>query len=134
MTNPAADDPYGYPGPGQPQPYGYGPSAYPPGAPPGYPVGPGYRQLAPPPENHLVWGILTTILCCLPFGVVSIVKANQVNTLWAQGQFQAAQQASEDAKKFAIISAACAVALFVVPFVILIIIGAVGAGLFSGLR
>ena len=24
--------------------------------------------------NHLVWAILSTLFCCLPFGIVSIVK------------------------------------------------------------
>ena len=35
----------------------------------------------PPPyvPNHLVWAILVTIFCCLPFGIVSIVYAAQVN-------------------------------------------------------
>lgn len=30
--------------------------------------------------NHLVWAILTTLFCCLPLGVVSIVYASQVDT------------------------------------------------------
>ena len=33
------------------------------------------NQLNRRPDNYLVWAILTTILCCLPFGVVSIVFA-----------------------------------------------------------
>lgn len=32
----------------------------------------------PMPPTNLVWGILVTIFCCLPFGIVSIVKASQV--------------------------------------------------------
>lgn len=35
------------------------------------------------PDNNLVWGILVTILCCLPFGIVSIIKASSVDNLWA---------------------------------------------------
>ncbi|AOW93666.1 hypothetical protein BFN03_16180 [Rhodococcus sp. WMMA185] len=55
-----------------------------------------------PPDNNLVWAILATVLCCLPLGIVSIVKATRVNSLWSQGQFDAARKAAEDAKKFAL--------------------------------
>jgi hypothetical protein len=36
--------------------------------------------------NHLVWAILTTIFCCLPFGIVAIVYAAQVNTKVVEGE------------------------------------------------
>jgi hypothetical protein len=95
-----------------------------PGGPPNYPGGqPGGYQPGPPPSNHLVWAILTTIFCCLPFGIVSIVKSTQVNSLWAQGQTGAAQEASEAAKKWAIISAIVGVVLSVL-YVILVVAGA----------
>ena len=35
--------------------------------------------------NHLVWAILTTLFCCLPLGVVSIVYASQVDGRRAAG-------------------------------------------------
>lgn len=82
-----------------------------------------------PPENNLVWGILTTVLCCLPLGIVSIVKANSVNTLWAQGgQFDAAHKAAADAKKFAIWSAVGgAVAIWAVVILFYVVLFAVAA-------
>lgn len=58
-----------------------------------------------PPSNNLVWGILTTLFCCLPFGIVSIVFAAKVNGLWAGGDHVGARDASEKAKKWAIIAA-----------------------------
>lgn len=57
------------------------------------------------PDNYLVWAILSTVFCCLPFGIVSIVKSTQVSSLWAQGQYAASQQASAEAKKWATWSA-----------------------------
>ena len=56
-----------------------------------------------PPEvpNHLVWAIVVTIFCCLPFGIVSIVYAAQANGMVASGNIDAARQASENAKMWA---------------------------------
>lgn len=59
----------------------------------------------PMPDSHLVWAILTTLFCCLPLGIVSIVQASKVSGFYYGGNYQAAQEASESAKKFAIISA-----------------------------
>lgn len=42
------------------------------------------------PDNFLVWAILSTIMCCLPLGVVAILKANKVDTLWYANQHQEA--------------------------------------------
>lgn len=55
-----------------------------------------------PPSNGLVGAILTTILCCVPFGIVAIVKAAQVNSLWYSGQAQAAHDAAESSRKWTI--------------------------------
>ena len=74
----------------------------PPPPPPAY--GGGGAQGAPPP-NYLVWSILSTVLCCLPLGIASIVFSSQVNSKWAMGDFAGAQDSSEKAKKFAIWSA-----------------------------
>lgn len=57
------------------------------------------------PDNYLVWAILCTVLCCLPFGIVSIVYSNKVAGLWAQGRYPEAQEAANNAKKWAIIGA-----------------------------
>lgn len=67
-----------------------------------------------PPANNLVLGILVTIFCCLPFGIVSIVKATQVSGLWAQGQPAAAQAAADDAKKWAMWGAIAGVIVLVI--------------------
>jgi hypothetical protein len=54
-----------------------------------------------PPNNNLVWGILTTLFCCLPLGIVSIVKAAEVNTKWGAGDHAGAQASADDAMKWA---------------------------------
>jgi len=57
-----------------------------------------------PVPNHLVWAILSTVLCCLPFGIVSIVYAAKVDGLVATGNIPAAQAASKNAKTWAWVS------------------------------
>ena len=82
--------------------------------------GPGGPMGAPPP-NYLVWSILSTLFCCLPLGVASIVFAAQVNSKWQGGDAAGAMESSQKAKKFAIWSAAAAA------------VGAVLYGVFAGL-
>lgn len=48
--------------------------------------------------NYLVQSILVTLCCCLPFGIVGIVYAAQVNGLIQTGNIQAALVASKNAK------------------------------------
>ncbi len=55
--------------------------------------------------NHLVWSILTTLFCCLPLGIVSIVFAAQVDGKRAAGDLPGAHRASHQAKMWAIYSA-----------------------------
>ena len=62
---------------------------------------PGQQQ----PDNYLVWAILCTVLCCFPFGIVSIVYSTKVSGLWNQGRYAEAQSAADSAKKWAIIGA-----------------------------
>ena len=78
---------------------------YPPQQPPPPPSSYGAPQGGVPgqqPDSNLVWAILVTVLCCLPFGIVSIVYASKVSGLWAQGRYAEAQEASANAKKWAI--------------------------------
>lgn len=90
---------------------------------------PQYGQMGgqgPAPDNNLVWAILSTVFCCLPLGVVAIVKSTQVNSLWAQGQHDAARSAAADAKKFAMWGAIAGVVLIVLYVIFVVIVG-VGA-------
>ena len=81
------------------------PSAYPQApiaqayTPPPNPMG-----TAPPVPNYLVQAILTTIFCCLPFGIVSIVYAAQVNSKLAIGDYAGAMASSKSAKTWAWVS------------------------------
>ncbi|MEX0997002.1 MAG: CD225/dispanin family protein [Flavobacteriaceae bacterium] len=89
------------------------------------------NQPTTPPDNNLVWAILCTVLCCLPLGIVAIIKSSNVNTLWAQGNYEAAQKAADDAKKYSIWGAAISLILVVLYVLIIVIFGVGGA--FMGL-
>src|ERR1019366_2971726 len=98
----------------------YGSTAPPPPPPP-MPYGAPGAGTAPP-ANYLVWAILTTVLCCLPLGIPSIVFSTQVNSKWALGDVAGAQEASAKAKKFAI-WAVIGWGIFLVLYVIALIVG-----------
>lgn len=52
------------------------------------------------PKTWMTESILVTIFCCLPFGIVGIVHAAKVSSLYAAGSFDEAEKASLDAKKW----------------------------------
>jgi len=106
----------------------------PPGSPPPPPPGGGYppsgwtrghqQQPGPKPANNLVWAILTTLFCCLPFGIVSIVFAAQVDGKYNSGDYAGAVASSKSAKTWAIAAAAS----FLVIIVLYVLFAAVILG------
>ncbi len=99
---------------GQPQQPSWQGQPPPPGYPAPQPGWPAQRE----PDNYLVWGILVTVLCCLPFGIVSIVYSTKVSGLWVQGRYAEAQTAADNAKKWAIIGAVVGVAAYVIGVIL----------------
>lgn len=77
--------------------------------------------------NNLVWAVLSTLFCCLPFGVISIVYAARVDGKRAAGDIEGARNDARLAANWAIASAVSVPAIFLVLFVI----GALAA-LFEG--
>ncbi|MGH9041809.1 MAG: CD225/dispanin family protein [Acidimicrobiia bacterium] len=92
------------------------PGAYYGGAPSGGGAG-------PKPDNNLVWAILSTIFCCLPLGIASIVFAAQVDGKWAQGDHQGARDAADKAKRFAMIAAGVGVGMIILFIMIPLMLG-----------
>lgn len=54
--------------------------------------------------NYLVPAILTTLFCCMPFGVVAIVYAAQVSTKVQAGDVAGAMKSSQNAKTWCWVS------------------------------
>jgi hypothetical protein len=71
--------------------------------------------------NYLVPAILTTIFCCLPFGIVSIVYAAQVDSKARTGDIAGAMAASNNAKKWAWLSAGFGIVAIAVSIIIQVI-------------
>lgn len=65
------------------------------------------------PPNYLAVAIISTIVCCLPAGVVSIVYSTKVNSEYDNGNYDAAERASKNAKTWAIVSAVAALVVFI---------------------
>ena len=62
------------------------------------PEAPASQQV--PPKTWFVESILVTCLCCLPFGIVGIINATKVESLYHNKQYDLAQQHSNQAKKW----------------------------------
>jgi len=70
-----------------------------------------------------VQSILTTVLCCLPLGIVAIIFSAQVNTKLAAGDYAGALESSRKAKMFCWI----ALGLGIAASVIGLLLGVFGA-------
>ncbi|MGF1555827.1 CD225/dispanin family protein [Paucihalobacter sp.] len=58
----------------------------------------------PKPPSYLALAIISTVLCCLPAGIVSIVYATKVNDAYMNEDYQGAINASKNAKTWGIVS------------------------------
>lgn len=78
----------------------------------------GRNDVRPMPKNWLVESILVTVCCCLPFGIAGIIYATKVESLYYSGDYEGAEQAAKDAKKWTVIG------FFgmLVPFILYILI------------
>lgn len=90
--------------------FGYNPAGYP----PSYSQGayqsqqqqqpmPNY-DMPPMPSTHLVWSILVTIFCCIPFGIVAIVNSAGVESAYNRGNYEEAVRKSKSALNWIITS------------------------------
>lgn len=71
--------------------------------------------------NHLVKAIISTLCCCLPFGIVAIVFAAQVNGKLDAGDYAGAQKSSDQASFWGNLSIGIGLALNIIIIVIQVI-------------
>ena len=87
------------------------------------PAVPGQQPVVVNVDNYLVWAILSTVLCCLPAGIVAIVYAAQVNGKLQIGDIAGAQQSSKNAKLWCLISVGATFVVGILYFLLIMIIG-----------
>lgn len=81
------------------------------------------NQSMPCPPSNLVWAIVSTILCCLPTGIVAIVYACKVDNLYLMGDYQGAVEASNKARNWAIGGLIASVVFYFVYILVLFSVG-----------
>jgi predicted secreted protein len=68
-----------------------------------------------------------TLFCCLPFGIMAIIKSAEVNSKWASGDQAGAQQSAADAGKWIKWAVIAGVLVGVLYLVFVVFLGALGA-------
>ena len=75
-----------------------------------------------PVKNYMAFSIITTILtticCCLPFGIVAVIYSSEVNSRLRMGDIKGAIETSKKAKMWNIISLLLSLLLFIIGIVI----------------
>lgn len=71
-------------------------------------------QMGEPIPNYLIQSIIVTLCCCLPFGIVALIFAAQVNSKLASGDLEGARHASKQAKMWCWIGVACWLVVMVI--------------------
>ena len=82
------------------------------------------QQPLPSVPSHLALSILTTLFCCLPLGIISIVYAAQVNSKLQAGDYDGALDCSKKASLFGWISFGLGLAGILIYFIMFMIFGA----------
>ena len=71
------------------------------------------------PDINMLWAILSTLFCCLPLGIVAIINAAKVDGLYRSGDYSGAQEAANNAKKYALYGLVIGIIWIVIYFFIL---------------
>lgn len=82
------------------------------------------------PSSYLWLSILTTLFCCIPFGIVGIVYSGKVDGLWMQGRYDEAAKSSKKALTWSLIGIICSLLVWAVYIGGLIALGVEVADVF----
>lgn len=78
-------------------------------------------------QNYMIPAILSTIFCCQPLGIVSIVFAAQVNSKVASGDIAGAMESSKKARMFMFIAIGGGVLFWICMIILWVFVIAVNA-------
>ncbi len=85
------------------------------------------QPLAVAPKNWLIESVLVTIFCCLPIGIVGIILALLVDTLWKEGHKEAAERLSMEAGRWVKYGIICGVIALILYMLL------ISSGILSGI-
>lgn len=74
----------------------------------------------PKPNNHLVFAICATAICCMPLGIYAIIQSSKVDKLYYLKDFEGAQKASRLTKRISVFGIILGT-LFVFLYIIVLI-------------
>lgn len=77
--------------------------------------------------NYLVWSILATIFCCMPFGIPAIVFSSQVDSKLSAGDYEGALESSRKAKTWCWAAFGCGIAAGVLYFIFTVLLASASA-------
>ncbi|XP_072182423.1 transmembrane protein 233-like [Diadema setosum] len=78
------------------------------------------RNTEPMPNDHLLLAIMVTIFCCLPLGIVALIKSIQVKDKYKEGDIAGSVEASKSTKRWSIAGVIIGIIMLVVCIVMLI--------------
>ncbi|MEG1761498.1 MAG: CD225/dispanin family protein [Hydrogenoanaerobacterium sp.] len=81
--------------------------------------------------TYLIFAILVTVMCCLPFGIPAIVYAAKIDKLQAMGDFMGAKAAAKSSKMWTIIAAATILAGIII-YLVVMLLGVASFGAYGG--
>ncbi|CAH1799059.1 unnamed protein product [Owenia fusiformis] len=80
-------------------------------------------QNSPPPPDHLVWSIVTTLFCCLCLGIPAIVMSIQSRNYAHDGDMGNARQKSNTARTLNAVGLAIGISSYVAVLVLRFVVG-----------
>jgi hypothetical protein len=63
--------------------------------------------------DYLVQAIMVTVCCCLPFGIVAILRSTECRSARMRGDRESAVRNGKEAKKFSLIGLGCGIVVIV---------------------
>lgn len=75
------------------------------------------------PSSYLVLSILTTLFCCMVFGIIGIVYASKVDSAWYAKDYASAREYSRKARLWSLAGILLTVVFWLI-YIILIVVGA----------
>ncbi|XP_033638926.1 cell death-inducing p53-target protein 1 homolog [Asterias rubens] len=73
------------------------------------------------PNDYLCFSIFVMLLCCLPFGIIALIKSMDVRSLVAVRDFNAAARASKSAKNWNVAGLVSGLMIYIFTVIIMII-------------